>query len=104
MLLSRVFRPMALSGQQWLSTSASSPLKNRLAELIPAKQEQVNKIKKEYGNVVIDTVTVDQAYGGARDVSCLVCETSLLDAQEGIRMRGHTIFDLQERLPRVCFL
>jgi len=101
MLLSRVFRPMALSGQQWLSTSASSPLKNRLAELIPAKQEQVNKIKKEYGNVVIDTVTVDQAYGGARDVSCLVCETSLLDAQEGIRMRGHTIFDLQERLPRV---
>jgi citrate synthase len=44
-------------------------------------------------------VTVEQALGGARDVSCLVWEPSLLDAQEGIRFRGMTIPEVQKALP-----
>lgn len=43
--------------------------------------------------------TVDQAIGGARGVKCMLWETSLLDADEGIRFRGHTIPDLQKSLP-----
>ena len=82
---------------------ASSSLKQRLEELIPEKQAEVKRIKAEHGSKVLGEVTVDQAYGGARDVKCLVSETSLLDAQEGIRLRGYTIFDLQEKLPKVSF-
>jgi citrate synthase len=34
-------------------------------------------------------------------VPCIVWETSLLDANAGIRFRGHTIPDLQRVLPKV---
>ena len=44
-------------------------------------------------------VTVDQCIGGGRDVKCMYYETSLLDAQEGIRFRGHSIPELQAKLP-----
>jgi len=37
--------------------------------------------------------------GGARSVKCMLWETSLLDPLEGIRFRGHTISQLQEKLP-----
>jgi citrate synthase len=45
-------------------------------------------------------VTVAQAYGGMRGVKCMVTETSSVDPFEGIRFRGYTIPELQERLPR----
>jgi citrate synthase len=35
-----------------------------------------------------------------RGITGLVSETSLLDAQEGIRFRGHTIPELREKLPK----
>jgi citrate synthase len=41
-----------------------------------------------------------QAYGGMRSVQSMIWETSLLDAQEGIRFRGHSIPDLQKSLPK----
>ena len=37
--------------------------------------------------------------GGGRDVKCMYYETSLLDAQEGIRFRGYSIPELQVKLP-----
>mmetsp|Transcript_9421 Transcript_9421/g.27491 ORF Transcript_9421/g.27491 Transcript_9421/m.27491 type:complete len:426 (-) Transcript_9421:543-1820(-) len=56
-------------------------------------------MKQDHGDKLIDTVTLDQCLGGARSVKCMVWETSLLDAQEGIRFRGYTIPELQEKLP-----
>ena len=44
-------------------------------------------------------VTVDQCIGGGRDVKCMYYETSLLDANEGIRFRGYSIPELQAKLP-----
>ena len=44
---------------------------------------------------VIDKVTLDQTLGGMRSIKSMIWETSLLDAEEGIRFRGHTIPDLQ---------
>ena len=70
-----------------------------LRDQIPAKQEAIKKLKKEYGNKVLGEVTVDQCIGGSRDVKCMYYETSLLDAQEGIRFRGFSIPELQEKLP-----
>lgn len=81
--------------------AAQSSLKNRLAELIPEKQAEIKRIKTEHGNKVLGEVTVEQAYGGARSVKCLITETSLLDPEEGIRLRGLTVFECQEKLPKV---
>ena len=71
-----------------------------MEEIIPQKQEEVKKVKAEHGNKSLGEVTVDAAYGGARGVKCMVWETSLLDAEEGIRFRGHSIPEIQEKLPR----
>jgi citrate synthase len=82
-------------------TYASEPtLKERLQAVIPAKQAQVKQIKAEFGDKVLGTCTVNQAYGGMRDVKSMVTETSLLDAQEGIRFRGLSIPEVQEKLPK----
>lgn len=82
---------------RWASTSTD--LKSILKEQMPAKNEFLNKLKKEYSETVLGEVTVEQCLGGARSVLCMMWETSLLDANEGIRFRGHTISDLQKKLP-----
>jgi citrate synthase len=64
-----------------------------------SKRAALVDMKKKYGHVSLGEVTVDQAIGGARGVKCMLWETSLLDADEGIRFRGHTIPDLQKSLP-----
>ncbi len=76
-----------------------SSLKAVLADQMDAKRAALVDMKKKYGDVVLGEVTVDQAIGGARGVKCMLWETSLLDADEGIRFRGHTIPDLQKSLP-----
>jgi len=76
----------------------------RLKGLLQGKIEEmrgtVRDLIQRHGSSVISEVTVSQAYGGARGVKMLVCETSALDPMEGIRFRGFTIPELQERLPR----
>lgn len=74
-------------------------LKEVLKEQIPGKQEALKKLKKDYGDKVLGEVTVDQCIGGSRDVKCMYYETSLLDANEGIRFRGFSIPELQQKLP-----
>lgn len=64
------------------SVRHATSLKDTLAAQIPAKQEEMKKLKKEYGNYSLGEVTVDQAIGGGRDVKCMYYETSLLDAHE----------------------
>ena len=56
-------------------------------------------LKKDYGHRSLGEVTVDQCIGGSRDVKCMYYETSLLDAQEGIRIRGFSLPELQAKLP-----
>uniref|UniRef100_A0A1B0CK43 Citrate synthase n=2 Tax=Lutzomyia longipalpis TaxID=7200 RepID=A0A1B0CK43_LUTLO len=45
-------------------------------------------------------VTVDMMYGGMRGIKGLVCETSVLDPDEGIRFRGLSIPECQKVLPK----
>jgi citrate synthase len=62
---------------------------------------EIKELLKEHGNKVIGEVQLSQIYQGMRGITGLVSETSLLDAQEGIRFRGYTIPELREKLPRV---
>jgi citrate synthase len=76
-----------------------------LKERFKAKADQVaGEIKallKDHGNKVIGEVQLSQIYQGMRGMTGLVTETSLLDAQEGIRFRGYTIPELREKLPKI---
>src|SRR4029079_14887685 len=61
---------------------------------------EIRDILKEHGNKKIGEVTLSQIYQGMRGITGLVTETSLLDSQEGIRFRGYTIPELQQKLPK----
>ena len=61
---------------------------------------EIKELLKEHGNKKIGEVTLSQIYQGMRGITGLVSETSLLDAQEGIRFRGFSIPELQVRLPK----
>ena len=78
----------------------TTALKAKLFEKIEAFRPRTQKLNKEFGNVVIDSVNIGQAIGGARDVRCLVTDISYLDPQEGIRFRGKTIPETFAALPR----
>ncbi len=75
-------------------------LKEKLASKIGPMREKVGSIVKGQSDFKISDVTVAQAYGGMRGVKCMVWETSALDPMEGIRFRGFTIPELQEKLPK----
>jgi citrate synthase len=62
-------------------------------------QERLKALKKSCGSASLGQVTVEQAIGGMRGIPGMLWETSLLDAEEGIRFRGHSIPDLQKSLP-----
>ena len=61
---------------------------------------EIKEMLKEHGNKKIGEVTLNQVYQGMRGITGLVTETSLLDAQDGIRFRGYTIPELQQKLPK----
>merc|ERR1739848_201343 len=56
--------------------------------------------RKQHGDTKVGEITVDMMYGGMRSMKGLVTETSVLDADEGIRFRGYTIPECQELLPK----
>ena len=75
-----------------------------LKEKFRAKAEaaglEIKEIIKTHGTKKLGEVTLAQVYQGMRGITGLVTETSLLDAQEGIRFRGYSIPELQARLPK----
>lgn len=60
----------------------------------------IKDLLKEHGSKVIGEVQLSQIYQGMRGMTGLVSETSLLDAQDGIRFRGYSIPELREKLPK----
>ena len=77
-----------------------SNLKNKLQEKIEAWRPRTQTLLKEYGNVVVDTVTIEKLLGGMRGLKSLITDISYLDPQEGIRFRGFTLPEVVEKLPK----
>ncbi len=75
-------------------------IKERFKAKADASAAEIKELLKEHGSKKIGEVTLAQVYQGMRGITGLVTETSLLDAQEGIRFRGYTIPELREKLPK----
>ena len=75
-------------------------IKDRFKEKADAVAAEIKELLKEHGDKKIGEVQLSQVYQGMRGMTGLVTETSLLDAQEGIRFRGYSIPELQEKLPK----
>src|SRR5258708_1517026 len=76
-------------------------IKDRFKSKADIVAAEIRELLKEHGNKKIGEVTLSQIYQGMRGITGLVSETSLLDAQDGIRFRGYSIPELREKLPKV---
>jgi len=74
-------------------------LKETLQEVIPAKQEQLKRLKAEHSQTVVGDVKVENIIGGMRGLKSMLWEASVLDPNEGIRFHGLSIPDCQKQLP-----
>src|SRR5580765_5208479 len=75
-------------------------IKERFREKADEVSIEIKDLLKEHGTKKIGEVHLSQIYQGMRGMTGLVSETSLLDAQEGIRFRGYSIPELQQKLPK----
>ena len=75
-------------------------LKDLFKEKADAHSKEIKTIIEKYGNRKVEDVLLAQVYQGMRGITGLVTETSLLDANEGIRFRGYSIPELREKLPK----
>ena len=75
-------------------------IKDKFKEKADVMSAEIKGILKEHGNKKIGEVMLSQVYQGMRGITGLVTETSLLDAKEGIRFRGYSIPELQQKLPK----
>jgi citrate synthase len=82
------------------SSDYSTNLKEVLAKKIPEHNKVVAEFRKQHGSTAIQQVTIDMIYGGMRSMKGMVTETSVLDPEEGIRFRGYTIPECQDKLPK----
>lgn len=75
-------------------------LKEKIAAQLPEWRERVASLVKESGDVKAGEVTIGQIYGGMRGVRALVTDISYVDPNEGIRLRGYTISEVLDKLPK----
>src|ERR1700744_3558972 len=74
-------------------------VKERFKEVAEKANTDTKELLKEHGGKKIGEVTLAQIYQGMRGMTGLASETSLLDPNEGIRFRGYSIPELQQKLP-----
>lgn len=86
--------------RRWLATATPivSELQEKILKLATEKQDRIMKIKKS--SAVVDQVTASQVFGGQRGMPGMVTETSDLDPVKGIKYRGISLKEANERLPK----
>lgn len=103
MLGRRVLPAAALCGPQRrliCEAPVVATLKSKIQALADKKAPDLIALRKKHGSVVIGDVTVEKCIGGMRGITGMLSETSLLDANEGIRYRGLSLPECNERLPK----
>ncbi len=76
-------------------------IKNRFYESAMKNMTDLQKLRKDHGDVVLGQVNIDQVLSGMKGIPALLTETSKLDANEGIRFRGYSLPELQQKLPKM---
>ena len=78
-------------------------LKETLGAMIPKLREQRKSLMMASGDKLISQVSVAQAIGGMRGVKGMVCDTSVVEPDQGLIVRGKPIMKLKDRLPEEIF-
>lgn len=93
------FVSRGVSSNSFKRFASTKSLRETLKEVVPAKQEQLKKLKAEHSQTVVGDVKVENIIGGMRGLKSMLWEASVLDPIEGIRFHGLSIPDCQKVLP-----
>ncbi|MFH1131534.1 MAG: citrate (Si)-synthase, partial [Pseudomonadota bacterium] len=66
----------------------ATTLQERLNQLIPEWRKERARLIKEKGDVVLTPATVAMAFGGMRGVKGMICDTSVVEPDKGLFIRG----------------
>lgn len=75
-------------------------LYDRIAAQLPGWRDRVQRLRGTCGDFKVGDVTVSQIYGGIRGVQIQVSDISHVDPTEGLRLRGYTVPELLNLLPK----
>ncbi len=78
-------------------------LKEILAEQIPVSQKRIKDLIAQKGESEISKVNVGQAYSGLRGIKAFVCDTSAVDPDKGLIIRGMPLLDIKHISPEEVF-
>src|SRR5262245_41335502 len=78
-------------------------LKKRIQENLPAVREKRTTLLKDKSDMTVASVAVEQIIGGMRGIPALLCDTSSVSADEGLRIRGIPILELTQHSPEEIF-
>lgn len=78
-------------------------LQEILMEKIPPYRDRTRQLIREHGDSVISEVTVKQAYGGMRGVKGMICDTSVVNADTGLIVRGFPLLEIKDLWPEEVF-
>ncbi|UCF34809.1 MAG: citrate (Si)-synthase [Phycisphaerales bacterium] len=78
-------------------------LQEVLQKRIPKYREEVQQIVRSHGDKVISEVNVAQAYGGMRGVKGMICDTSVVEPDKGLIVRGHPLLEIKHLWPEEVF-
>jgi citrate synthase len=78
-------------------------LQDRFAELIPGLRKEIKALVKDHGDKKISDVTIEQAYGGMRGVKGMICDTSVVEPDQGLIIRGHPLLTIKDLWPEEIF-
>jgi citrate synthase len=78
-------------------------LQEKLQELIPQWRTERAKILKEYGDKELSKATVTMAFGGMRGIKGMICDTSVVEPDKGLIIRGYPLLDIMDLWPEQTF-
>lgn len=78
-------------------------LKDKLEALIPKMRKEAKDILAKYGDKKTGDVSVEQIFYGMRGVKSLICDTSEVNLDSGLSIRGIPILELTDRFPEEIF-
>jgi citrate synthase len=78
-------------------------LQDALRDMIPGYRKEVQDVLKAHGGDKISDVTIQQAYGGMRGVKGMICDTSVVEPDKGLIIRGRPLLEIKHLWPEEIF-
>ncbi len=78
-------------------------LQDHFADLVPKMRAEKAAVLKEKGGNEIAKATVAQAFGGMRGIKGMICDTSVVEPDKGLIIRGHPLLTIKDLWPEEIF-